>query len=167
MDCIFPCPCAFHMDFSRTELNHFLTLCLMSLTVPFCHIMPGKYELILWFKMVVQERDIKKQNWFLKIPLNTIFIYFLCEPCYIWQLISVVTTTTTTTIFICTHSRLKINYNKKILEIKLEYWLPGITVGDSSARQLVDISIKWLLEQESMATIWLSEALNLVFNFMK
>ena len=117
--------------------------------------------------MVVQERDIKKQNWFLKIPLNTIFIYFLCEPCYIWQLISVVTTTTTTTIFICTHSRLKINYNKKILEIKLEYWLPGITVGDSSARQLVAISIKWLLEQESMATIWLSEALNLVFNFMK
>ena len=30
----------------------------------------------------------------------------------------------------------------KILEIKLEYWLPGITIGVSGARQPVDISIK-------------------------
>ena len=28
----------------------------------------------------------------------------------------------------------------KILKIKLEYWLPGITIGDSGARQPVVIS---------------------------
>ena len=33
-------------------------------------------------------------------------------------------------------------YYKTILKIKLEYWLPGITIGTSGARQLVDISIK-------------------------
>ena len=43
------------------------------------------------------------------------------------------TTTTTTTIFICT---LALNdYYKIILQIKLEYWLPGITIGASGARQ--------------------------------
>ena len=30
----------------------------------------------------------------------------------------------------------------KLLEIKLEYWLPGITIGASGARQPVGISIK-------------------------
>ena len=32
----------------------------------------------------------------------------------------------------------------KILKIKLEYWLPGITIGDSGARQPVGISIEKL-----------------------
>ena len=30
----------------------------------------------------------------------------------------------------------------KILKVKLEYWLPGITMGASGARQPDDISIK-------------------------
>ena len=33
-------------------------------------------------------------------------------------------------------------YYKTILKMKLEYWLPGITIGTCGARQLVDISIK-------------------------
>ena len=32
----------------------------------------------------------------------------------------------------------------KILKIKLEYWLPGITIGDSGARQPVVISMEKL-----------------------
>ena len=35
-----------------------------------------------------------------------------------------------------------VTYYKKILKIKLEYWLPGITIGASGARQPVDVSIK-------------------------
>ena len=35
-----------------------------------------------------------------------------------------------------------VKFIAKILEIKLEYWLPGITIGASGARQPVDISIK-------------------------
>ena len=35
-----------------------------------------------------------------------------------------------------------VKFLAKILEIKLEYWLPGITIGASGARQPVDISIK-------------------------
>ena len=31
---------------------------------------------------------------------------------------------------------------QKILKIKLEYWLPGITIEASGARQPVDISVK-------------------------
>ena len=30
----------------------------------------------------------------------------------------------------------------RILQVKLEYWLPGITIGASGARKPVDISIK-------------------------
>ena len=36
-----------------------------------------------------------------------------------------------------------VQFIAKILAIKLEYWLPGITIGASGARQPVDISIKW------------------------
>ena len=32
----------------------------------------------------------------------------------------------------------------KILKIKLEYWLPGITIGDSTAGQPVVISVEKL-----------------------
>ena len=47
------------------------------------------------------------------------------------------------TIFICTHSCSKIQYNdENIKSKKLEYWLPGISMGASKARQPVDISIK-------------------------
>ena len=42
---------------------------------------------------------------------------------------------TTTTIFICTLALHEVDY-QKMLEIKLEYWLPGITIGASGARQL-------------------------------
>ena len=41
---------------------------------------------------------------------------------------------------ICTLSFQQINTTMKILKIKLEYWLPGITIGDSGARLPVVIS---------------------------
>ena len=48
-------------------------------------------------------------------------------------------------LFICTHSFSKINYDIENIKGKnklLEYWLPGIAIGASGARQPVDISIK-------------------------
>ena len=46
-----------------------------------------------------------------------------------------------TTIFICTVSVPYKILLTKILKIKLDYWMLGITIGASGARQPVDISI--------------------------
>ena len=45
---------------------------------------------------------------------------------------------------ICTLSFQQINYNNENIENKLEYWLPGITIGDTGARQPVVISTEKL-----------------------